>query len=179
MCYFIVVACILYFLHQRSTFKRFLKNVVVALQWLMKMLRQKWVADPDAHARKVRDVMNQMKENRCGLLLQGIVCWCFLNVLAHMVRIHLASVWGDDVDLDRLRSQLLDGLAFKEILTAAVVVMSPFSSAADTANVVHFVFVVSSICFQWFHSDLSQLHPSGRGQHSGSHLLCCISRQTW
>ena len=122
-----------------------------------------WLADPDEHTRKVREVMAKLQEDRCGAWLQLGVCWSVI-ILHGACRMHVAGVSSDDVDLDSWRAALLGTRVSRHCLVGAAVVMPPILSQAVRVQVVHVVYVVTC-------SSISLSSPSRLVL--GSCLVCC------
>ena len=158
MCYVIVAACLWQLYSHRSTVWNFLqnKNVVAVWKRMPKKFGWPWFAVADEHAQKIREVMAKLQEDRCGTVLHFGVCWSLIIVLFAAYRMHVAGVWSDDVDLDSLRDALLATSFLRLCLVGAAFVMPAISSKAVHVQVVHVVYVVTSTCTEWLHTDVLQ-----------------------
>merc|ERR1712107_333117 len=116
MCYAIVVACLWHMFRQRSTLRDALGlRHLLAGRRMLETLRRRWCAAPDAHTRKVHEVMRRMKEDRCARFMPYVVGWSVATVSLGIYQMHAASLWSDDVDVDRMRAALTERPLLRQI----------------------------------------------------------------
>ena len=162
----IVAACLWQVVRDRSAIQDFLRRQHLAATWT-RMLEELGWPRPDDHTRKVREVVANLQEDRCGTMIQFGLCWFVMSILLGNYQIHVTGLWSDDVDLDSLSLALLDRPLLRQIPLAAVVVMLPVSSKVVKAQFAQVAFVLTSICMQWLHTDLYQQMTADSGDVAG------------
>jgi len=123
----------------------------------------------------VYEVMWEMKERRCGLLLQLLLVWVFSIVIFEVYRLQVAGLWRDDADLEMLSDMFVGGPLLRTIPLVVVMMLSPVPSRVHTVELAHATFIVSSILSQWMHTDLIDSLRSVRNETSGRILAACVS----
>ena len=137
-----------------------IRDVVAACVRMLRNLRQSWFAVPDAHTRTVRQVMEELREDRCAKVRHFLVCYTLLFVMLGIYQMHAAGVWTDHVNVDGLRDAVIGGPLLRLIPVAAVV-LCPTSSSTAKVHAAHMAFVLSSMGAEWLHDDVL-LHLEAR-----------------
>ena len=168
-CYVIIVSCLWQSFRHRSAFCDAWqqRHLVAACRRMIVTLRQRWFAVPDARTRKIQHVMRKMQEDRCGKFMYCVAGWSVCQILVGIYQVHVAGLWSDDVDVERLRDALPGLPLIRQMSLAVVAVMSPISSQVVNAALAHIAFVVSSIGMQWLHTDIFQHIMAVRSDTAG------------
>ena len=153
--YVIFVACVCRVVWHRSKIRDVLQTqyVVAACVRMLGNLRQARLAVPDVHTRKVRKIMDELREDRCARFGHFVACWSLSFLLLGTYEMHAAGVWTDHVNMDGLRDAVIGGILLKLIPVAGVMV-SPISSKTAKVQAAHVAFVLSAMGTEWLYDDV-------------------------